>query len=367
MLLPTSRLPLRGATIVEVVVAGVHGGGSSVPDEIVFEVRDSTATRAEPVSLEEAGLREREHLQEWVVANPDVLGEDVLIVTIEYGRWVTQSGSAERDRLDVLGLGNDGRLIVAELKRGAAPDTVDMQALKYAAMASRFDPERLAEAHAAFLKSRDEIVSNAEALERLNNHSQFAIDAETLRSPRVVLLASSFPHSVTSTAVWLSEMGVDISLVQFQAYRIDERVLVSVSTLYPVKDVEDFTVAPTRATRRSSAQPDLPDIEWTAEDYSKLAGVVTNPTVIAALNLCSASPGEWIPLRAVEERAERTWHQARGDLSGLTTMLKHRFDRSNWPFEPGWEAGGPGQIYYRMTVEQAGIWIAAQEEAQSQG
>ncbi len=92
-----------------------------MPDEIVFEVRDSTATRAEPVSLEEAGLREREHLQEWVIANPDVLGEGVLIVTIEYSRWVTQSGSAERDRLDVLGLGTDGRLVVAELKRGRAP------------------------------------------------------------------------------------------------------------------------------------------------------------------------------------------------------------------------------------------------------
>ncbi len=222
-----------------------------MPDEIIFEVLDSTATRAEPVSLEEAGLREREHLQEWVIANPDVLGEGVLIVTTEYSRWATQSGSAERDRLDVLGLGTDGRLVVAELKRGRAPDTVDMQALKYAAMASRFDLERLAEAYAAFLKSREDVVTDAEALERLNNHAQFAIDSETLRSPRVVLLASSFPHSVTSTAVWLSEMGIDISLVQFQAYRIDDRVLLSVSTLYPIKDVEEFTVAPTRITRSS--------------------------------------------------------------------------------------------------------------------
>ena len=332
-----------------------------VPDEIVFEVRDSTATRAEPVSLEEAGLREREHLQEWVIANPDVLGEGVLIVTIEYSRWITQSGSAERDRLDVLGLGTDGRLVVAELKRGPAPDTVDMQALKYAAMASRFDLERLAEAHAVFLKSRDDAVTDAEALERLNDHSQFTIDSETLRSPRVVLLASSFPHSVTSTAVWLSEMGIDISLVQFQAYRIDDRVLLSVSTLYPVKDVEEFTVAPTRTSRRTSAQADLPDIEWTDEHYVKLADVVTNPTVIAALDLCSATPGEWIPLRDVEQRAERTKYQARGDLAGLTMMLKHRFDRSNWPFEPGWEAGGPGQIYYRMSEDQAAMWLSAQD------
>lgn len=330
-------------------------------DEIVFEVKDSAATRALPVTLEEAGLREREHLQEWVVGNPDVLGEDVLIITVEFGRWVTLSGSVERDRLDVLGLGADGRLVVAELKRGHAPDTVEMQALKYAAMASRFDLDTLAEAHAAFLRSREEVVSDAEALERLNDHAQFTIDSETLRTPRIVLLASSFPSTVTSTAVWLSEMGIDISLVQFQAYRLEDRVLVSVSTLYPVKDVEEFTVAPTRTTRRGSAKNEMPAIEWSAEDYSNFADVVTNPTVIAALELCAENPDEWIPLRSVEERADRTRYQARGDLAGLTMMIKHRFERSNWPFEGGWEAGGPGQIYYRMSKEQSEMWLAARQ------
>lgn len=331
-----------------------------MPDEIVFEVDGSVATRAEPIGLEEAGLREREHLQEWVVANPDILGENVMIVTIEFGKWVTLSGSVERDRLDILGLGTDGRLVVAELKRGPAPDTVDMQALKYAAMASRFDPERLAEAHAQFLKTRGETVGDAEALERLNSHSQFAIDAETLRTPRIVLLASSFPHTVTATAVWLSEMGVDISLVQFQAYRIDERVVLSVSTLYPVPDVEEFTVAPTRTARRASSQPDLPAVEWTPADYNRLAEVITNATVMAALDLCAADPNTWIALRDVESRAERTRHQARADLGGLTVMIKRRFERSNWPFEAQWEARGPNQNYYSMTREQADMWVSAQ-------
>ncbi len=330
-----------------------------MPDEIVFEVHDSIASRAEPVSLEEAGLREHEHLQEWVVANPDVLGEGVMVVTAEYGRWVTWSGSREMDRLDVLGLGTDGRLVVAELKRGRAPDTVDMQALKYAAMVSRFDADRLADAHAAFLKTRGEVISDSEAMDRLNNHAQFSMDAETLRTPRVVLLASSFPHTVTSTAVWLSEMGIDISLVQFQAYRVSDRILVSVSTLYPVKDVEEFTVAPTRAARRSPAQSDLPEVEWSASDYAKLADAVSNPTVIAALSLCAENPGEWVALRDIEARANRTRYEARADLAGLTMMVKSRFERINWPIGVEWEAGGPEQQYYRMSNDQAAMWLAA--------
>jgi hypothetical protein len=41
------------------------------PDEVVFAVAGSTATAAERISLADAGLREREHLQEWVLAHPE--------------------------------------------------------------------------------------------------------------------------------------------------------------------------------------------------------------------------------------------------------------------------------------------------------
>jgi hypothetical protein len=90
----------------------------------------ATATAAKPISLAEAGFKEREHLQEWVIANPEVLGADVKIVAFEYGRWSGSGGTVERDRIDVLGLDCEGRLV--ELKRDKAPDTADMQALKCA-------------------------------------------------------------------------------------------------------------------------------------------------------------------------------------------------------------------------------------------
>jgi len=101
--------------------------------------------------LAEAGLRERADLQEWVVAHPEILGPDVLIVTFEFDRWMASGGDRERDRLDVLGIGTDGRLVVAELKRDRAHDTVEMQAIKYAAMTSRFTEDTVVEQHARFM------------------------------------------------------------------------------------------------------------------------------------------------------------------------------------------------------------------------
>lgn len=176
-------------------------------DEQVFTVTGSVAEPATPVSLSEVGLTERAHLQEWVLAHPSILGPGIMIVTFEFDRWWS-SGGNPLDRLDVLGLDRSGQLVVAELKRGAAPDTVEMQAVKYAAMASRFTAESLASQHARFLASRGPAVTDDEALNALEEHTEAkSLTVETLRQPRIVLLAASFPPVVTATAVWLREMG----------------------------------------------------------------------------------------------------------------------------------------------------------------
>ncbi|WP_394217158.1 hypothetical protein [Brachybacterium vulturis] len=103
--------------------------------ERVYAIEDGAAVPLPAVSLADAGLRERDDLQEWVLARPEILGPDVMVVAFEFDRWQDSRGDRQRDRLDVLGLDADGRLVLAELKRDKAPDTVEMQAIKYAAMA----------------------------------------------------------------------------------------------------------------------------------------------------------------------------------------------------------------------------------------
>jgi hypothetical protein len=148
---------------------------NSSPDEVVFAVAGSAATAAEPISLADAGFKEREHLQEWVLTHPEIIGPDVMIVTFEFDKW-SSAGGEQKDRLDVLGLGKDGRIVVAELKRGRAPDTTDMQALKYAAMASRFKVSLLAEYHAKFSQRlKGASLTETEALAKLETHSDVGL------------------------------------------------------------------------------------------------------------------------------------------------------------------------------------------------
>lgn len=183
------------------------------PEEVVFSVSGSTAVSASVITLAEAGLREREHLQEWVLAHPEIIGPDVMVVMFEFDQWTAAAGPP-KDRLDILGLGRDGRLVVAELKRDRAPDTVDMQAVKYAAMASRFTLERLAHYHSVFTQHRygaadgEQALNEDEASAKLETWAGGALLPEQLVNPRVVLLAESFPPTVTATAVWLNERGV---------------------------------------------------------------------------------------------------------------------------------------------------------------
>ena len=115
-----------------------------ISSELVYKVTGEKARPVKPITLAAAGLRERAHLQEWVIANPEILGEGMLVITSEFDRWVSQAGK-DPDRLDVLGLETSGRLVVAELKRDTAPESVSLQAINYAARASRFTPELLAE------------------------------------------------------------------------------------------------------------------------------------------------------------------------------------------------------------------------------
>ena len=211
--------------------------------ELVFTANPGRADLARPVTLAKAGLKERNDLQEWIRAHPDILGQGVRIVTYEFDRWASGAGT-HGDRLDLLGLDEDGRLVLAELKRDGAPDTVEMQAIKYASYASRFSPETLAACHAAYLrKTTDTDVTDEDALAQLDEHCG-GLDPERLTAVRIVLVAGSFTESTTASVVWLCSQGLDSTLVEVGASQCANDLVITVSQLWPLPEVEDLTVSP---------------------------------------------------------------------------------------------------------------------------
>lgn len=233
-------------------------------DEMLFTMAGSVATPAQTVSLEEAGLANRADLQEWLAANPEILGPAVKIVTFDLeggGGSVSVSGSGPgHDRLSVLGLDHDGRLVVADLKWGRSSDT-DVGAVKLAAQASRLLPESLADHYARFHSRRHSPMTADEALAELQAHAP-DLSQELLRRPRIVLMARDFSSTLMSSVVWLNEVGLDLTLLQVSAFRTytgglsggADAPMISVKQVFPLRDVEDFTISPERALAREAAE-----------------------------------------------------------------------------------------------------------------
>lgn len=248
-------------------------------DEMLFTMAGSVATPAQMVSLEEAGLSNRADLQEWLAANPEILGPAVKIVTFDLDGPGGSSGTGS-DRLSVLGLDQDARLVVAELKWGRTSDS-DVGAIKLAAQASRMLPESLAESYARFHSRSQFALSAEEALAELQAHAP-DLSSESLRRPRIVLLAREFSPVLTSSVVWLSEVGVDLRLVQVSAFRSYgggmnggvDAPMISVKQVYPLRDVEDFTISPERALAREAA-----DSKKRVQDASTVRRLVCTDSV----------------------------------------------------------------------------------------
>jgi len=224
------------------------GHAAAVRSERVFTIEGATAVPASSVSLAGARLRERGHLQAWVLVHPEILGDDLLIITEEFDRWTTGTGESDNDRLDVLAADREGRLVVAEPKRGRAPGGVLHQVLNYGARVSRFSLDDLDEGFAHYLGTQ---ATPEQAAARLRDQAPTISDESLALGLRLVVLASEFPPAVTNTAMYLLGYGVPLTLLRFELYRTSSKQLILTTSPQPGPDRADRPVQ----QRRDPAVP----------------------------------------------------------------------------------------------------------------
>jgi len=200
-------------------------------------------TAVQPVSFSAIGIKERQDLEEWVINHPQVLGEDLLILTSEFSGF-----DLSKRRLDVLALDKDGSLVVIELKLDAAHSLADQQAIRYAAFCSTMTMQDAADA-----LSEHATCSKADAAQQILDF----VDADELPElddrPRVMLAAGAFDdQELTSTVLWLRTFGIDISCVELTPFSMpggDSIVLVP-KTIIPLPEAKEYLV---RVEKKSAA------------------------------------------------------------------------------------------------------------------
>lgn len=191
--------------------------------------------KVEPVSFSEIGIKERKDLEQWVANHPDLLGEDLLVITMEF------DGFDKTDRrLDILALDLDGVLAVVELKLDANHTLADLQAIRYAAFCSTM--------------KIDDVIGLFSELKRISREEASAkicefLDVDELNElgsrPRIIIAAGSLDNpELTSCVLWLRNFGVDISCVELTPYRMPSspQIILVPRIIIPIPEAEGYLI-----------------------------------------------------------------------------------------------------------------------------
>ena len=180
--------------------------------------------------------RERRNIQEWIAANPGILGEELLIVGKEFSGF-----DRTNERLDLLAVDVDGRLVVIELKRDDSGADAHWQAIKYASYLHNASPEAIVRMLADHERVSEE-VATGKLLQHLGADDLNALN----RDQRIILASHRFAPEVTSAALWLNEKAPGenlitcIQLTPYQDVKTDS-LYIQANTIIPVPGVEDYS------------------------------------------------------------------------------------------------------------------------------
>lgn len=188
--------------------------------------KNLTRKEVSPKNFKNEKLKEMD-LEEWVRKNPEMLHEKLLIIEQQY--------SVDRaNKLDLLALDKDGRLVVIEIKRDKddiAKDKVLGQALRYVSCFSAASQDEIVEIFRQHLKDND---PGKDAEEELRDFFGKGVDIRLNEGGQcIILVAGDFPKEVTSSVMWLRDHKVDIRCIKVNLYQQDKDTLVDTEQIIP--------------------------------------------------------------------------------------------------------------------------------------
>ena len=202
------------------------------------DLSENRLVRLEERRFSELNLHERAHLQEWLAAMPEALGEDLLIIQKEFDDFADT-----RERLDLLALDKEGRLVVVENKLDDSGRDVVWQALKYVAYCSSLSKAQIVEVYQRYL---DRWSQGEKAVDKLCEFFEVDDLDETVlnagNEQRLVLIAANFRKEVTATALWLIAHGVRAQCFRVVPYSFGDEVFINLQQIIPTPEAADYMI-----------------------------------------------------------------------------------------------------------------------------
>ena len=153
-----------------------------------------------------------------------------------------------RNRIDLLAFDPYvGELIVIELKKDKDKFQL-LQSLTYAAMVSNWNKEKLIN-----LVQKSNISKDKEQLlDDINKISE-------LDKPiKIILLSERYDPEVIITAEWLKkEHNVDITAYAYAVHKMQNKLLMSITQKFPLKEIDDMYVSRTNKSQEMSSRKNI--------------------------------------------------------------------------------------------------------------
>lgn len=206
----------------------------------MFRIDSSTnrITRLKEVRFSDLGFRERNHLQEWIANQPDVFGEELLVIQKEFDGF-----DDTRERLDLLAIDKQGNLLVIENKLDDSGRDVVWQCLKYASYCSSLSKAQVADIFGRYL---DKCCNGGDPRQLICDFLGEEDFEDVVLNPgndqRLVMVAAQFRKEVTSTVLWLLKHGVFVKCFKATPYQDGDSVFLSMDQVIPLPEAEEFMI-----------------------------------------------------------------------------------------------------------------------------
>ncbi len=202
----------------------------------ILDKDNNQLINAELTTFKELKLKERQHLQEWIDKNPEVLGEELLVIQKEFDGF-----SDTHERLDLLALDKEGKLVVIENKLDDSGRDVTWQAIKYASYCSSISQDEIIAIFAKYLNGTEEHAKE-KILSFFDKEDMEDIELNPENSQRIIFVAANFRKEVTSSVLWLRNFGIDICCIKVTPYMYNGKVMVEFDQIIPIKEAEEYTI-----------------------------------------------------------------------------------------------------------------------------
>ena len=148
-----------------------------------------------------------------------------------------------RERLDLLALDKDKRLVIIENKLDDSGRDVTWQAVKYASYCSSMNTNNVFQIYQKYLdKYNPGKVAKEEIKVFLGTTEDDFVLNQGQSTQRIFLVAAEFQKEVTSSVLWLRNFNIDISCFKVTPYEYEGKLFVDFDKIIPLPETEDKLV-----------------------------------------------------------------------------------------------------------------------------